>query len=328
MPQPEARYELKIPTTFHRPFTLKLVLRYFIPVAVAVLTSLSVEGSVGAIRVRVATLNLDNYLIANRIVDGGFRPQYPKPEAAKEALRKVILSVDADVLAVQEMGTEPFLLELKRDLQVEGLDYSHTALMDGNDPDRHTAVLSKLPLIEVFRHNDLDFKYFEGREAVKRGLLEVVLETGGVRWSLFNLHLKSRLEKRPDDPLSNLRRRGEALAVRDFIRHKYPPSENHNYLIVGDLNGSRKSPPVKLLLSRGESILSRPVQAFDSRREVWTYFYARDEEYSRVDYILASPALFPRIVNGAGTVVDSPSMRDGSDHRMVYADILFPQSSN
>ena len=321
-----------MPKPLHRPIAKYMVLKYLIAAALAFLAGmglgLGLEGNANAnaIRVRVATLNLDNYLSANRIVDGGFRPDYPKPEAAKEALRKVILAVDADVLAVQEIGPQPFLLELQRDLRFEGLDYPHTALMEGNDPDRHTAVFSKLPFLEVFRQNDLDFKYFEGREVVKRGLLEVVLETGGVRWSLFNLHLKSRLETRSEDPQSNLRRRGEALAVRDFIRHKYPPSDNHNYLIVGDLNGSQKSPPLKLLLSRGASILSRPLPAHDSRREVWTYFYARKEEYSRVDYILASPALFPRIVNGQGTVVDSPFMREGSDHRMVYADFLFPES--
>ena len=199
-----------MPNTLHRPIAKYTVLKYLIPVAVAVLVGLGMEGKADANRVRVATLNLDNYLITNRIADGGFRPDYPKPEAAKEALRKVILSVDADVLAVQEMGPQPFLLELQRDLRINGLDYPHTALMEGNDPDRHTAVLSKLPFIEVIRRNDLDFKYFEGREVVKRGLLEVVLETGGVRWSLFNVHLKSRLETRPEDPQSNLRRRGEA----------------------------------------------------------------------------------------------------------------------
>ncbi len=313
-----------MPKPLHRPSANYKVLKYLIPVALAVLAGLSLEGNSGPIQVRVATLNLDNYVITNRIIDGGFRPDYPKPEAAKKALREVILSVDADVLAVQKIGPQPFLLELQRDLRTEGLHYPHTALMEGKDPDRHTAVLSKLPFIQVFRHNDLDFKYFEGREIIKRGLLEVVFETGGQRWTLFNLHLKSRLKKRPDDPQSNLRRRGEALAVRDFIRHKHPPTDNHNYLIVGDLNSSKKSSPVKLLLSRGASILSRLIPAYDSRREVWTYFYAREEEYSRVDYILASPALFPGIVNGEGRVADSPPMREGSDHRMVYADFLFP----
>ncbi len=276
-------------------------------------------------RIRVATLNLDNYLIADRRVEGGYRPDYPKPEARKSALRAVILATEADILAVQEMGTEPFLLELQRDLRLEGLDYPHTALMVGNDPDRHTAVLSKLPFREVIRETELDFKYFEGRGLVKRGLLEVVFETeSGLRWSLFNLHLKSRLETRSDDIESNLRRRGEALAVRDVIRKKYPPEENHHYLIVGDLNDSRNSPALRLLKKRGESILAKEIKAHDSRGEVWTYFYAKNEEYSRVDYILASPALFPMFLNEKGVVVDSPEMDAASDHRMVYADLEIP----
>ena len=112
-------------------------------------------------------------------------------------MREVILATNADILAVQEIGVEAFLLELQRDLRLEGLDYPYTALMEGGDPDRHTAVLSKVPFREVFRETELDFKYFDGREPVKRGLLEVVFETGGLRWSLFNLHLKSRRETRP-----------------------------------------------------------------------------------------------------------------------------------
>ncbi len=296
---------------------------FFLEIAVLSLACFSLALEVEGKRVRVATLNLDNYVITDRRVEARYRPDYPKPETQKSALRAVVLEVNADILALQEMGPEPFVLEFQRDLRREGLDYPYTVLMEGNDPDRHTAVLSKIPFLEVLRHKELDFKYFDGREVVKRGLLEVIFEMGDVRWSLFNLHLKSRLETRPDDPESNLRRRGEALAVREFIRKKYPPVGGHHYLIVGDLNGSRNSPPVRLLLQRGETILAHEVPAEDSRGEVWTYFYAREEEYSRVDYILASPALFPLVIEGKGIVVDSPKMQSASDHRMVYADLRF-----
>ena len=104
-------------------------LKIFIFVMAILVTNLKVVGR----QIRVATLNLDNYLLANRRVEGRYRPDYPKPEDNKKALREIILATDADILAVQEIGVEVFLLELQRDLRLEGLDYPHTALMVGDD---------------------------------------------------------------------------------------------------------------------------------------------------------------------------------------------------
>src|SRR5687768_6399778 len=65
----------------------------------------------------IATYNLENYGPANRMTDAGYRKDYPKPEAEKQALRKVIRAIDADVIMLQEMGGAPYLEELRRDLK-------------------------------------------------------------------------------------------------------------------------------------------------------------------------------------------------------------------
>ena len=65
---------------------------------------------------RVATFNLENYGMANRMSESGFRLNYPKSEAQKNAVRQVIRGLEADLLIVQEMGPQPFLDELCRDL--------------------------------------------------------------------------------------------------------------------------------------------------------------------------------------------------------------------
>src|SRR3954464_14018242 len=76
----------------------------------------------------IATYNVENYGPANRMTDGGYRTDYPKPEDEKRALRTVIRGLNADVLVMQEMGPQLYLDELRRDLKTEGLDYPHAAL--------------------------------------------------------------------------------------------------------------------------------------------------------------------------------------------------------
>src|SRR4051812_10019055 len=64
----------------------------------------------------IATYNVENYGPANRMTEGGYRKDYPKPEAEKAALRSVIRALSADILVMQEMGDQPYLDELRRDL--------------------------------------------------------------------------------------------------------------------------------------------------------------------------------------------------------------------
>ncbi|MEI6862265.1 MAG: endonuclease/exonuclease/phosphatase family protein, partial [Verrucomicrobiota bacterium] len=140
----------------------------------------------------VATYNVENYNSANRLTEAGYRPDYPKPEVQKTALRAIICRLDADVLALQEMGPRPYLEELRHDLKNEGLDYPYAAILEaeGLDPDRHVAVLSKRPFTTIARHADLTFKYFGVMEKTKRGLLEVRLAAGGTELTIFIVHLK------------------------------------------------------------------------------------------------------------------------------------------
>ena len=71
----------------------------------------------------VLTWNVENYVAEDRMVEGEYRTEYPKPEAAKAALRAALRALSPDVLALQEMGPEPYLAELQRDLAAEGKDF-------------------------------------------------------------------------------------------------------------------------------------------------------------------------------------------------------------
>jgi endonuclease/exonuclease/phosphatase family metal-dependent hydrolase len=285
----------------------------------------------------VATYNVENYNSADRQTEAGYRPEYPKPEAQKTALRDVIRRLNADVLALQEMGGAPYLEELRRDLKTEGLDYPFGAVLeaDGLDPDRHVAVLSKRPFVSVVRHTDLVAKFSGTQERVKRGLLEVriavrptaaassagsgpagpELAAGGAEWTLFVMHLKSRLTERADDPESATQRAAEAEAVRDRVLKIFPDPAAAKFLVLGDANTGRADRPLRALQARGRTAIAEWLPAADSRGEVWSYFYAKADTYDRVDHILASPALRTAVVTTR--IEDGPGVKEASDHRPV-----------
>ncbi len=280
-------------------------------------------GTAAAETVTLATYNVENYGAANRMTEAGYRKDYPKPEPEKQALRRVIAALGADVLVLQEMGPQVYLDELRRDLKAEGCEYPHAALASAADQDRHLAVLSRRPLRGVTTHDDLAFTYFGGRETVKRGLLEVTIATAAGEVTVFAVHLKSRFTDRPEDPLSAVRRGAEATAVRDRILKRFPEPAGARFVILGDCNDSRNSRTLAALQKRGKTEIAVLLGAADSRGETWTHAFRKEDSYSRVDHILVSPALLPRVQNGAARIHDGAGVREASDHRPVVVRLDF-----
>ena len=262
----------------------------------------------------------------DRVVDGRWRPSYPKPESEKRVIRQAIQTVSPDVLVLQEMGSTAFLEELRADLSYGGLHYDHAVHMKGSDPDRHIAVLSRVAPSEVVKHRDLDFKYFDSRNKVKRGMLEMRFELGGGQFfQLFAVHLKSRYAEDKADPESSMRRVREAEACRNRLIERTHELGFLNYLVVGDFNDHPVSAPMRRFYRRGQLELGTRVPAADSRGEVWTYFYEKESRYETVDGFVASPEMLGNIKAGRAHIVDAPDVLNGSDHRMIYLDIT-PQN--
>jgi endonuclease/exonuclease/phosphatase family metal-dependent hydrolase len=265
----------------------------------------------------IATYNVENYGPANRMTEAGYRQEYPKPEAEKRALRGVIKGLKADVLVLQEMGGQPYLDELRRDLKAEGTDYPYAVLMVGADADRHVALLSKRLLKSITPHPELAFAYLHGRERVKRGLLEVTVATVAGDVTIFGVHLKSRYTDRPDDPMSAQRRIGEAAAVRDCVLERVTDPARSRFLILGDCNDTKDSKALQRLMRRGKIEVAGLLAATDHRGESWTHAYRKEDSYSRVDHILVSPALRTAVRSGAAHIYDGPGVKEASDHRPV-----------
>ena len=277
-------------------------------------------------KVRVATFNLQNYLIMDRMVEGKWRRDYPKPEREKRALRSILKKIDADVVAFQEMGERPFLNELWMDLNVtKGPVYPHAIWMPAGDTEevRHLALFSKIPFGVVRMHHDIEYPYFGDRKTPDRGVLEVTFDTNGTEWKLINLHLKSKWTERKDDPEATIRREREARAIRDYLRKTNPPESKPHYLVVGDFNDHRNSAPLRRFLQVNDTVLTSMIPCEDSRGHRWTQHWAKADSYSRFDYILATPPMLKRLVVGSAKIVDGPDSALASDHRMIFADFQF-----
>ena len=150
---------------------------------------------VGAETIRVASYNVENYLVMDRMVSGRWQEEYPKPLKERRIIRSVINQTNPDILALQEIGERVYLDELWEDLNdTKGTQFRYSAWLTGQEEgeERHLALLSKIPFSPIDTPKDLSFKYFEGRRSPSRGLMEVEFNTGGTKWSLYNLHLKSK----------------------------------------------------------------------------------------------------------------------------------------
>ena len=96
---------------------------------------------------------------------------------------------------------------------------------------------------------------------------------------------------------TNWRRKAEAQAVREIIEQRFNDPSNSEWVIVGDLNDYTELDGVPdanhglgPLLDGGFSvnlIQTRIANANDR----WTHFYASEDDYSQLDYILVSPKL-------------------------------------
>lgn len=271
--------------------------------------------------IRVASYNVQNYLAMDRTVSGRFMKEYPKPEEEKTALREIIREVNPDILLLQEIGGWGYLRELRADLKAEGLDYPYLYLGRGEDTVRYVALLSRIKPRYVKVHDDITFSYNGEKMGSRRGLLEAGFGEGERAWVLFGLHLKSRWTERADDPLAKTFRTREAQAIRERIRQRCAPESRPRFLIAGDFNDHKNSPPLRRFLRAGETELARLLPVWDSRGEVWTFFWEKEDRYERVDFFLVSPELEDAVVGGHGRIADMSDSFKASDHRMIYLDL-------
>jgi endonuclease/exonuclease/phosphatase family metal-dependent hydrolase len=105
-----------------------------------------------------------------------------------------------------------------------------------------------------------------------------------------------------------------------------------NLVVLGDFNDLKDSKPVRTIIGRGRKALmdTRPAERngddplpLDTRaspRNIsWTYYYAQDDTYSRIDYILLSHGMGREWQTNGTWVLGLPNWGVASDHRPIIA---------
>ncbi|HTX21364.1 MAG TPA: endonuclease/exonuclease/phosphatase family protein [Candidatus Aquilonibacter sp.] len=275
---------------------------------------------------RVATYNVENYL--DQPTESR---HFVKSAGAKAKIRESIETAKPDVLALEEMGTTTALMELRASLKAEGQNFPFWGFVEGTDTNIHVAVLSKFPIVARHPHTNDEFLLDGKRFRVERGFAEVEIQAAtNFTFTLIAAHLKSQLAVPDADQAEE--RLGEATVLRKIIDEHFKENPDAKLIVLGDFNDTKDSDALKEIIGRGKFKLTdtRPAERngddapaqppyFEPRNVVWTYFYGADDIYSRIDYILLSPAMARNWTTNETDIPTIPNWGVGSDHRLIVA---------
>jgi endonuclease/exonuclease/phosphatase family metal-dependent hydrolase len=275
---------------------------------------------------RVATYNVENYL--DQPTES--RPR-PKSAAAKARVRESLHALNPDVLALEEIGGLSALMELRNSLKAEGLDFPYWELVSGEDTNVHVAVLSKLSIVARRPHTNEVFLLDGRRFRVCRGFAELDIRAGpNITFTLLVAHLKSRRAVPEADEADQ--RLHEAKILRQIVDKDFSAHPNARLIVLGDFNDVKNSDSTKVIIGHGRFKLVDTCPAerngdhvlagnarFEPRDITWTHYYGKEDTYSRIDYILLSPAMARAWLKSETYVLTMPNWGIASDHRPIVA---------
>jgi endonuclease/exonuclease/phosphatase family metal-dependent hydrolase len=274
---------------------------------------------------RVATYNLNNYLNA------GAESRPVKTAESRSKIRQNLQALKADVVALQEMGTPEDLTELRQSLQADGSNYPHWEWVPGSDTNIHVAVISRFPIVARRPHTNESFLLYGRRFHVSRGFVEIDIRVNPqYSFTLMTAHLKSRrLSSHADE--AELREQ-EAILFREKVDAFLQENPTANLIVLGDFNDTKDTPAIHTIRGRGRFALTdtRPaerngddVRVGNSRQEpmtvTWTHYFAREDTYSRIDYMFLSSGMVREWNRSETYVLATPNWGVASDHRPIVA---------
>jgi endonuclease/exonuclease/phosphatase family metal-dependent hydrolase len=263
--------------------------------------------------VRVATFNVENLFARFRfnsdvdpekaVKDGwDVNKTYFRifDEVEKKITGKLIKSLDAQVIALQEVENLDTLRRFRGDYVGGPKAFPYTVLVDGNDPRLiDVAVMSKHPIVSVRSNQHLR----SGKSYVfSRDCLEVELDVDGSPLHLFVNHFKSMLDKHdPKNGRRNTRakRKLQAKTVKEIVQARFgAQAGTQPFIVMGDLNDYLQTDEA------GSTGISELVQWDELENVVerlpkedrWTHYFReraapKKDSYKQLDYLLLSKLL-------------------------------------
>lgn len=273
----------------------------------------------------VGTYNLELYLAEP---NGTMKA---KSDTAKAKVREMIKAMNVDVLAVQEMGSLEAFAEFRESLRTEGLDYPHVEYVRGSDSTLHVAALSRYPIVARRSHTNESFLLNGRRMHVLRGFAEIDVQVGAqYQFTLLSAHLKSKRQSGLSDEEDV--REQEAILLREKVDAILNARPTANVVVLGDFNDFRNARSTRAIIGRGKNTLvdTQPAerngdtrassnQSEGHRQVTWTHFYAAEDNYSRLDYILLSRGMAHEWQPEGTHIVTMANWGMASDHRPLVA---------
>lgn len=258
-------------------------------------------------------------------------------ELAMTHTARVVADVDADVLAVVEAESRVALKHFTDAGVVTRAGrpvYPHVMVIDGND-DRgiDVGLLTTRPYRIGTVRSHVDDRDSRGRLVFGRDCPEYVVELpgGGTLTVLVN-HFKSKgYGTQAESDATRRRQATRTAAIYAALR----ASGEENVVVVGDLNDTPSSTPLRPLLEGTDlrDVSEHPAFRGDGRPGT----YGNGTAGQKIDYVLLSPALFDRTVGGSvfrmgvwggtkGTLFPhydtmTSATHAASDHAALYADV-------
>ena len=218
-------------------------------------------------------------------------------EIATQNTARVIQAVNADVLVVIEADDRISLCRFNEQLlkAVGGQSYDHIMLIDGND-DRgiDVGLFARGTASIVSLRSHVDDRDQSGT-IFSRDCPEFHLDlASGNHLVVLANHLKSKGYGTP--AVSNARRKAQAKRVKE-IYDDLRAGGVHNIAIVGDFNDTLDSDPLSPLVGAGSDLKDvSAFQGFADGGRPGTFGYCTAS--NKIDHILLSPALWPKITAG------------------------------
>ncbi len=291
------------------------------------------------IPLKVGSYNVQN-LFARRDLPEGHTGR-PKSEWSQGALAEVLDTVDADVVALQELSSEKTLREFMANHKLNE-KYPHVVHVPSHDQRGiNVGFISKYPVVSYTTHVDTKFPVADGSGkeiGFSRDLLRVDLDLNGdseADVTVYTTHSKSR---RPSEHGmdSDLRRLSEGQAIRNIVESEMEEFPNRFFVVTGDFNDGTPDPSVQAVLNPADgrerwidSLEHLPVK----ERQTWP---ANPNKSWGFDPVQLDHIIYPE--SQAGAVKGSEIHRLGqskdgtyrwlsssaSDHHMISADFEIP----